>query len=63
MGSLTYSLFVAKKWSDNWGEKFLYIMGVLIVLFVLFAFIHGAITDTLPPVSGDGGDGSYDGFP
>ena len=63
MGSLTYSLFVANKWSDNWGEKFLYIMGVLIVLLFLVAFMYGAITDTLPPVSGDGGDGSYDGFP
>lgn len=60
---MVFTVDMANKWSSNWGEKFLYICGVLIVLFIVIAFIHGAITDTLPPVSGDGGDGSYDGFP
>ena len=54
---------MADKWSSNWGEKLLYIIGASLVLLFLILFIHGAITDTLPPVSGDGGDGSYDGFP
>lgn len=36
---------MAQKWSDNWGEKFLYILGVLFVLFFVVALFSGAIED------------------
>jgi hypothetical protein len=36
---------MAKKWSDNWGEKFLYILGVLFVLLFLAGLISGEIKD------------------
>ena len=62
MGSLTYSFFMAKKWSDNWGETLLFIIGIFFVLFFLVALLGGAIegglggvntfeVDTLPDVA------------
>jgi hypothetical protein len=42
---------VAKKWSDNWGEKFLYILGVLFVLLFLAGLISGEIKDVFGGVN------------
>ncbi len=53
---------MAQKWSDNWGEKLLYILGIFFVLFFLVALFSGAIeggfggvdtyeVDTVPDVA------------
>ena len=51
-----------KKWSDNWGQKFLFILGIFFALFFLVALFAGEIegglggvntfeVDTLPDVA------------
>jgi hypothetical protein len=53
---------MASKWSDNWGEKFVYLVGVLFILLLLAGLFSGEIKDgfgsvdnfeidTVPPVS------------
>ena len=53
---------MGQKWSDNWGQKFLFILGIFFALFFLVALFAGEIegglggvntfeVDTLPDVA------------